>query len=100
MTESSLIRAILERFGSLPGYRLWRSNSGVAYSPSGRAVRFGWPGQADITGIGPGGRRIEIEVKVRGKQSEQQQKFAEMIRKMGGVYILARSAEDVEAVLR
>lgn len=60
------------------------------------SITFGVPGQADISGIlAPSGKRLEIEVKVgRDKMSEQQQKFAAMIRRAGGVYIEARSVED------
>lgn len=64
-------------------------------------MRFGTPGQADISGIlAPSGRRIEIECKsATGRQSEQQRRFQAMIEKHGGLYVLARSTADVAAVL-
>lgn len=67
---------------------------------SGRFVSFALAGQSDISGIYRDGRRIEIEVKAaRGRPSEQQRAWAKMIEKMGGLYLLARSADEVESWL-
>jgi len=74
--------------------RAWRNNRGVARF-DGRVVSFGINGQADISGIVMGGRRLEIETKHTTKPSEDQLNFAAMIRRFGGLYILARSVEDV-----
>ena len=75
--------------------RLWRANVGVARIGR-RVVRFGLVGQADLTGILPGGRRLEIEVKLPGRYLTDDQKlFQRMIERCGGVYVLARSAQDV-----
>lgn len=61
-------------------------------------VKFGTPGAADLSGILIDGTRIEIEVKTAtGRQSKQQQAFQAMIERFGGIYILARSADDAEA---
>ena len=63
-------------------------------------MRFGVPGQADISGILSDGRRLEIECKTStGRQSAKQRAWQRMIEKYGGVYILARSVEDVSACL-
>jgi hypothetical protein len=63
-------------------------------------IAAGVKGQADLTGILPDGRRLEIEVKRHdGKQSPEQQAYQRMIEKFNGVYILARSVEDVTAKL-
>lgn len=101
MTESALLSAILLEFGSRPDCRLWRQNTGAARTSTGALVRFGVPGQADISGIlAPSGRRIEIETKTaRGRQSQAQKKWQAMIEKFGGVYVVARSVEDVRRVL-
>ncbi len=86
--------------------RLWRQNTGVAtydnlVAGTSRKVRFGLPGQADLSGILPDGKRLEIEVKrPGGRQSEEQKAFQEMIERFGGLYILAYSALDVEDRLR
>jgi hypothetical protein len=61
-------------------------------------VKFGTPGAADLSGLLRDGRRLEVEVKTsKGRQSEQQRKFQAMIERFGGVYILARNADDAEA---
>ncbi len=93
--QNDIVRVV----GGLPGLRIWRQNTGVAKFGN-RKVRFGIPGQADITGILPDGRRLEIEVKsATGRQSEEQKKFQAMIERFGGLYILAYSPEDVMTAL-
>lgn len=98
--EASVINEIFRALGTRPWLRIWRQNTGGAVL-NGRFVRFGLPGQADITGILPGGRRLEIECKTRrGRQSKNQKNFQRMIEKFGGIYILARSAAEVEYALK
>lgn len=98
-TESSILREILLYLGTRTDLRAWRSNSGAALGRRG-LVRFGVPGQADISGILVGGRRLEIEVKgPTGRMSDQQRKFRAMIECFGGLYILARSVDDVTQAL-
>lgn len=99
MSEKSIQNDILRVIGARRDVRLWRANTGVA-KMGPRTVRFGIPGQADLTGILDDGRRLEVEVKSdTGKQTEAQRRFQKMIEKFGGVYVLARSVEDVEEVL-
>lgn len=93
--EKALQNEILRAFGTLPGLRLWRANCGVARIGT-RVIRFGIPGQADLTGILPDGRRLEIEVKSpTGRQTSEQVSFQNMIERFNGIYILARSIHDV-----
>lgn len=102
MTESRLIHDILAAWGAHPRVRLWRQNTGKGYPPgSSRLVTFGVPGQGDISGIvAPSGRRLEIECKsARGRQREDQEMFQRVIERFGGVYVLARSVEDVDRAL-
>ena len=99
MTEKHLQNAILRAFGTLPGLRLWRANVGAA-RVGRRVVRFGIRGQADLTGIVPDGRRLEIEVKTStGRQTADQRSFQQMIERFHGIYILARSVDDVRREL-
>jgi len=99
MSEKHLQNAILRAFGTLPGLRLWRANVGVARMGH-RWVRFGIRGQADLTGIVPDGRRLEIEVKTStGRQTAEQRSFQNMIERFHGIYILARSVDDVRREL-
>lgn len=102
MTEHTLVQAILREFGARHDMRIWRQNTGAAVDKRGALVRFGVPGQADISGIMlPSGRRIEIEVKgPRGVQSADQRNWQAMIERFGGIYILARSIDDVARGLR
>ena len=93
--ERQIQNEILRHFGTRSDMRLWRSNSGVARMGK-RHVRFGVPGQADLTGILPGGVRLEVEVKsATGRQSAEQLAYQCMIERFGGVYVLARSVGDV-----
>jgi len=98
-SEKALQNDILRAFGTLPRLRLWRANVGVARIGT-RVIRFGIPGQADLTGILPDGRRLEIEVKSpTGRQTPEQVAFQNMIEKFHGIYILARSTDDVRQQL-
>jgi hypothetical protein len=63
-------------------------------------VRYGFPGCADILGQMADGRFLAIEVKAaRGQATEAQVAFLLQVRRAGGVAILARSIEDVQAGL-
>lgn len=96
---------ILRAYGTRPDMRLWRANVGVGKyldraTGTLRVVRYGVPGQADLSGILPGGVRLEIEVKAPGgQQSDEQRNFERMVRRFGGVYVLAYSVADVAAAL-
>lgn len=95
MTEQQIQNEILRTFGTDSRLRLWRANVGVACIGR-RVVRFGIPGQADLTGILPGGVRLEVEVKADdGRQTTEQKNYQAMIEGLGGVYVLARSVKDV-----
>lgn len=83
---------------------------------------YGTPGQADIQGLGlvtstwflgkgitfgagvqppQLGRFLAIEAKMPGRVWEdEQQNWAAMVKRFGGIYILARSCDDVERGLR
>lgn len=95
--ETLLVGQIFSHLGKRKDLRIWRQNSGALPTASGRIVKFGTPGAADLSGILDDGRRIEIEVKTAsGRQSEQQKRFQAMIERFNGIYILARSIEDAE----
>ncbi len=97
--ESEILQEVLRDVGSRADVRVWRQNTGAARTKSGAVVRFGLPGQADITGIayiGDGyGIRLEIEVKsATGRPSPEQLHWGALIETFGGIYIIARSGED------
>ena len=99
MTEQEILNEILRVFGTDLRIRLWRANTGVARMGR-RVVRFGVPGQADLTGILSGGIRLEVEVKAEGgRQTAEQKNYQAMIEGLGGVYVLAKSVEDVQRAI-
>ena len=73
------------------------TDAGAAYragSFGGDTVPAGWP---DITGLLPDGRFIGVECKSpTGRQSPVQKLMEQEIRKRSGIYILARSVQDVQ----
>lgn len=80
----------------------WSQNTGAGQMKSGRFVRFGFPGIADILGILPGaGTFFSVECKVgKDKQSAAQLDFESMVRRAGGVYIEVRDIEKFEKLLK
>lgn len=96
--------AVVTSDGKLHGEQVpravfWRQNTGAARAGD-RLVRFGIPGQSDITGV-ICGRRIEIECKSEtGRQTPEQRNFQDWIEYGGGYYLLARSAADVLPTVR
>jgi hypothetical protein len=94
----------LLRYRQIPA---WRNNTGAAWLPGAggkmRPVSFSIPGAADVFAIlPPNGTFLAIECK-RSKggkgQSDEQKAFERMVRDAGGIYILARSVQDVMEVL-
>lgn len=97
MSEQELTGQILDAINGIKGVHAWRNNTGVART-GGRFIRYGIKGQADISGILRGGRRLEIEVKLPdGKHpvTEEQKSFGSMVNGLGGVWFVARSVEEV-----
>ena len=105
-TETQLVKACLD-YLSMRGIMAWRNNSGAfASEHKGRKrfVRFGTPGAPDIMGILPpadGGRFLGIECKVgKNKQTPAQHAWAFQCERSGGLYVLARSVDDVHDALK
>lgn len=100
MLEAVLQRLILGQLHHVEGVWVWRQNVGAMRDHRGRLVRFGLPGQADISGLvlQPSGRGVRLEIECKsdeGAQTPEQRVFEEQVRRFGGVYILARALEDV-----
>lgn len=108
--EHAIQNAIIRAFGTRPDMRIWRMNTGAAKFDD-RMVKFGIPGQADLTGILPVsvtcvtcqrliatlGVRLEIECKSeKGTKEKDQKKYQAIIERFGGLYVLARSVADVD----
>jgi len=110
MAERDLLFEILSTWGAHHSLRIWRANTGMGWfkngeparktDPGAYPVRFGTPGQGDISGLVlPSGRRLEIECKAKTGQSADQKSFQRMIEGFGGLYVLARSIDDVDRAL-
>lgn len=100
MTEAQIQHAILKAWGAHPRLRIARVNTGAAkVGNPPRLVRFGVPGTADICGVlAPTGRLVMIEVKTaKGRQRDAQVVMQRVVTSMGGLYVVARSLDDVDA---
>lgn len=94
-SESAIQSAILQYLKARRVF-CWRQNVGGIVDGRGRYVQFGLTGCSDILGIMPGGRFLAIEVKTpKGRVSPAQDKFRRNVEGSGGLYILARSIDDV-----
>ena len=92
--ESDIQAAILIYVTSLPGSYGFRMNTG-AVKDGDRFIRYGVKGQPDIFLILKG-RFVGIEVKTKtGRQSNDQKNWQRNCERAGGIYILARSVDDV-----
>jgi len=100
-SEAAIQVDIMHAFGSRPEIRLWRINVVGARTAAGRLIRSAPKGHADLAGIlWPTGRAIYIEVKSsKGKLSTQQRRFGDMILRMGGIWVCAKSVQDVERAI-
>lgn len=95
--EAVLQKLVIGRLNRIDGVFVWRQNTG-AFKVHDRFIRFGIPGQADVTGI-VRGKRLEIECKSqKGKQSPEQRLFEKRITEHGGFYYIVQQLEDVDAL--
>lgn len=99
MKESELMKQILEYLKYIGG-RYLRINTGST-KIGGRYFRSAPKGTLDIVGFDDRGYFIAIEVKEStGKLSPEQEDFMESVKlSLNGIYIIARSIEDVMCVL-
>ena len=118
MSEIDLLRH-LQIEASNKGHRLFRNNEGVGWAgtqvrvshpqmiwmnpgdvlvKSARALHAGLgTGSSDLIGISKDGRFLAVEVKApKGRTTEGQESFIEMVRRMNGIGIIARSLEDLK----
>ena len=109
--ELAVQNAIRLEHGAGPA-RLWRNNTGALKDATGRLVRYGLcPGSSDLIGlrqvtITPDmvGQQlavfVAIEVKDRGRATEQQQAFISLVQQAGGLAGIARSVADALSILK
>lgn len=98
--ETQLSRAIQDALEMEPGCHFERVQSGSVRVKRGY-MHCARKGTADLLGVVRGGRFVAIEVKVgKGKQTEEQTVWANLVVLLGGSYIVARSVEDAVAAVR
>ena len=97
ISESAVLRACLD-YLRLRGHFVFRVNGGAFETKRGGFVRCtDISGVADIIGVTRGGKALAVEVKSeKGKQSPAQKIFETNLTACGGVYVLARSVEDLQ----
>jgi len=99
-----LIQKQILNFLSAYGIFVFRVNTTGVFDPSRKVFRrlggYNLKGVADILGVLPNGKFLAIEVKTQsGKQSLFQKNFQNQIEKNNGIYILARSIDDVRYIV-
>lgn len=114
-SEKRVLAETLIELSAMPQSLLWRHNTGQAWQGrrvegrigsmvrlepgmavlrNAHPVRFGLEGSADIIGV-IRGHALAVETKTEsGKQRDAQIMFERAWVKAGGIYILARSAEE------
>lgn len=98
MSHGTLVNAILA--DTSPLGLAWSNNTGVLRDRGDRPVRYGLPGSSDILACIKG-RFVGIEAKVgRDAVRANQRKFGTALTAAGGLYIVARSIDDVRDALR
>ena len=94
--------------------RLLRINAGVAWQGTviertqhrlvlarPYAIRLAAPGVSDLIGWTEGGRFVAIEVKApRGRLTDEQAAFIELVRRSGGLAGVARSVDEARKIIR
>lgn len=102
--ETIIQNAILEAIGSRDDLYIARRNVGLARDPdTGRVVKFGVTGEADLQGVlrvGRVGQAVALEVKTpKGTQSKAQERWERAWTRRGGFYRVVRSVADAEQAL-
>ena len=107
MAESGITKQALLALNQVSGVRVWIQKVRKMPDPHvpGAWVQFGIEGMADISGIGPHGVKLEIEMKKgKGHRNKKtiaaQARWRVMILKHGGIYIKANTAADAVEQLK
>lgn len=101
--ESQLLSRVLRDFGGLPWLRLFRRNVGYYYLPDLRTrIKIGVEGQCDLYGfavaLDPSAPAITLEIELKsptGSLSKEQRDWRDTCLRLGVLWILARSTDDV-----
>jgi predicted component of type VI protein secretion system len=94
-SETYIVSECLEWL-AVNGIFAWRNNTG-AIKVEGRFIKYGKIGSADILGVLPDGRHLEIECKTEtGTQEPEQIIHERKVKKNNGVYLLVRSLKELQ----
>jgi hypothetical protein len=99
-SPNDLVKAI-EQYLTMLGWFVWRNNTGAAKMPSGRLVRFGVPGAADVIGCKPpDGRMVAVEGKTgTGRMSKAQRAWRDRFVAAGGLFVECRDVAELARML-
>lgn len=98
MKESDILSQVMVAL-SRAGALVHRNNTGALPDITGRWVKFGLKGSADILAC-LGGRFLAIETKApKGRLREEQKRYGEAVSHAGGIYAVVRSLNDLRPVL-
>ena len=98
-SEKDLMKQVSEWL-TLMRIFFWRNNTGAIKTERGGFYHFGYKGSPDYICIIKG-LFIGIELKgPNGEQSDSQKEFEKRLSKAGGIYILARSLNEIIQILR
>lgn len=78
--------------------RIWSQDTpGLAYTRDGTPFKSGVKGASDLIGLlRPNGQLIAVEIKTgTGHLTKEQRAFGKMIESQGGIFVCARSVDDV-----
>jgi hypothetical protein len=109
-TEAQVLAGVLDAARVL-GIDIDRQNTGAGSNPRGQTVRFGTPGNSDLTGLLPDGRKLDIEVKregfdpskLKGEKAEHFARQSARLNKtnaLGGVGFWVDDAADCLEILK
>lgn len=95
MRESEALVEVRLEYGQAEGFVVWRNTSGFVEHET-RKVRYGvGVGGSDLLGITPGGLFLAVEVKgSRGRPTEEQLRFLELVYERGGVACLCHDGAE------
>ena len=94
-THTDLVNACLLEL-SARGVLAWSNRTG-AHQIEDRFIRFGLKGSSDILAVVPPiGRLLAVECKTgKGRQRKEQRAFQRAVNRAGGLYVVARSVDDL-----
>lgn len=99
MGHQEYLRLVMLEFQkTFPAARIWQNPTGTAMSMDlKRVIKYGFVGSADITGIMPDGKRVEIEIKVgKDRQRESQKIFEKVIKDCNGIYFVVDDKSSIK----